>query len=123
MSPNSKRVTTPKGRISDPRPSPKPGAPPQKFWLKLLPKEINSIYWPKNMYWRKPGERFVRPVRWLVAMLDDAGIPWSLTESEREARRGDTAFIGRRLGRHRSCRLLMSSALEKAKVIGREQSD
>ena len=27
------------------------------------------------MYWRKPSERFVRPVRWLVAMLDAEVIP------------------------------------------------
>jgi len=40
-----------------------------------LPKELSSIYWPKNMYWRKPSERFVRPVRWLVAMLDGDTIP------------------------------------------------
>jgi glycyl-tRNA synthetase beta chain len=40
-----------------------------------LPKEIATIYWPKNMYWRKPTERFVRPVRWLVAMLDAEAIP------------------------------------------------
>jgi glycyl-tRNA synthetase beta chain len=42
----------------------------------LLPKEIAAIYWAKNMYWRagKP-ERFVRPVRWLVAMLDDEVVP------------------------------------------------
>jgi glycyl-tRNA synthetase beta chain len=35
-----------------------------------LPKELAGIYWAKNMYWR-PGkpERFVRPVRWMVAML------------------------------------------------------
>ncbi len=41
----------------------------------LLPKELNAIYWPKTMYWRKPSERFVRPVRWLVAMLDEQVIP------------------------------------------------
>jgi glycyl-tRNA synthetase beta chain len=42
----------------------------------LLPKEIASIYWAKNMYWRagKP-ERFVRPVRWIVAMLDGKVVP------------------------------------------------
>ncbi len=40
-----------------------------------LPKELSSIYWPKSMYWRKPHERFVRPVRWLVAMLDEETIP------------------------------------------------
>jgi glycyl-tRNA synthetase beta chain len=41
-----------------------------------LPKEVLSLYWAKNMYWRagKP-ERFVRPVRWLVALLDDAIVP------------------------------------------------
>ncbi|MGA8271859.1 MAG: glycine--tRNA ligase subunit beta, partial [Candidatus Sulfotelmatobacter sp.] len=40
-----------------------------------LPKELAAIYWPKNMYWRKTSERFVRPVRWLVAMLDGDVIP------------------------------------------------
>ncbi len=41
-----------------------------------LPKEVLSIYWAKNMYWRagKP-ERFVRPVRWLVALLDAEILP------------------------------------------------
>ncbi len=44
-----------------------------------LPKEIAGIYWPKNMYWRegKP-ERFVRPIRWLVAILDDQVVPLEL---------------------------------------------
>jgi len=42
----------------------------------LVPKEIAALYWAKNMYWR-PGkpERFVRPVRWLVALLDDEIVP------------------------------------------------
>ena len=41
-----------------------------------LPKELAALYWPKNMYWRagKP-ERFVRPVKWLVAVLDHAIVP------------------------------------------------
>ena len=41
-----------------------------------LPKEVLTLYWAKNMYWRagKP-ERFVRPVRWVVAMLDSAIVP------------------------------------------------
>jgi glycyl-tRNA synthetase beta chain len=41
-----------------------------------LPKEVLALYWAKNMYWRagKP-ERFVRPVRWLVALLDSAIVP------------------------------------------------
>jgi glycyl-tRNA synthetase beta chain len=41
-----------------------------------LPKEVLSLYWAKNMYWRagKP-ERFVRPLRWVVALLDAAVVP------------------------------------------------
>ncbi len=41
-----------------------------------LPKELTGIYWAKNMYWRagKP-ERFVRPVRWMIALLGDQVVP------------------------------------------------
>jgi glycyl-tRNA synthetase beta chain len=41
-----------------------------------LPREALGLYWAKNMYWRegKP-ERFVRPVRWVVAMLDSTLVP------------------------------------------------
>jgi glycyl-tRNA synthetase beta chain len=41
-----------------------------------LPKEVLGLYWAKNMYWRagKP-ERFVRPIRWIVALLDAAVVP------------------------------------------------
>jgi glycyl-tRNA synthetase beta chain len=41
-----------------------------------MPKELGGIYWAKNMYWR-PGkpERFVRPVRWMVALLGGEIVP------------------------------------------------
>ncbi len=42
-----------------------------------LPACVAGLSWPKNMYWRegKP-ERFVRPVRWLVALLDSEILPF-----------------------------------------------
>ncbi len=42
-----------------------------------LPACVGGLPWPKNMYWRegKP-ERFVRPVRWLVALLDAEIVPF-----------------------------------------------
>jgi glycyl-tRNA synthetase beta chain len=41
-----------------------------------LPGELGKIYWAKSMYWR-PGkpERFVRPVRWMLALLDGTVVP------------------------------------------------
>ncbi|HEX3106026.1 MAG TPA: glycine--tRNA ligase subunit beta, partial [Terriglobales bacterium] len=69
------KVTTPKGEYLTASVTNK-GKPAAQLLAELLPKEIASIYWPKNMYWRagKP-ERFVRPVRWIVAMLDGEVIP------------------------------------------------
>jgi glycyl-tRNA synthetase beta chain len=52
------------------------GVPASQVLAADLPKEVLAIYWAKNMYWRagKP-ERFVRPVRWIVALLDSAVVP------------------------------------------------
>jgi len=68
------RVTTSKGEYLAAKIT-KKGRQATEVLSELLPKEINSIYWPKNMYWRKPSEKFVRPVRWLVALLDREVIP------------------------------------------------
>jgi len=68
------RVTTSKGEYLAAKIT-KKGRPATEVLSELLPKEINSIYWPKNMYWRKPSEKFVRPVRWLVALLGSEVIP------------------------------------------------
>src|SRR6202522_3828251 len=67
------RVTTSKGEYLAAKIT-KKGRQATEVLSELLPKEINSIYWPKNMYWRKPSEKFVRPVRWLVALLDTSVI-------------------------------------------------
>ena len=68
------RVTTPKGEYLGATVA-RTGRAAAEILAEALPKEITSLYWPKNMYWRKRGEVFVRPVRWLVAMLDDAVVP------------------------------------------------
>src|SRR5256885_8029043 len=68
------RVSSPKGEYIAAKVT-KKGRTAAEILAEGLPKEISAIYWPKNMYWRKPSERFVRPVRWLVAMLDGDTIP------------------------------------------------
>lgn len=56
------KVTTPKGEYLSAEVT-KKGRSASEILAELLPKEINSVYWPKNMYWRQPNEKFVRPVR------------------------------------------------------------
>jgi glycyl-tRNA synthetase beta chain len=52
------------------------GRPAGAVLAEMLPREIAGLYWAKSMYWRadKP-ERFVRPVRWLLALLDAEVVP------------------------------------------------
>ncbi len=71
------KVTTPKGEYLAATVTRK-GRSAGEILAESLPKEIASLYWPKNMYWRKRGEVFVRPVRWLVAMLDEQVVPMEL---------------------------------------------
>src|SRR5205807_1460928 len=43
------------------------------------PPAILAIQWPKTMYWSaKNGPRFIRPIRWIVALLDDQVIPFEI---------------------------------------------
>jgi len=45
---------------------------------KTLPGDI-LIQWPKTMYWTgKNGPRFIRPIRWIVALLGDEVIPFEI---------------------------------------------
>ena len=51
--------------------------------LELLPAFltdiVESLSFPKNMRWADHDFRFVRPIRWLVALLDDKIIPIEIT--------------------------------------------
>src|SRR5271154_5289846 len=71
------KVSTPKGEYLAATVTRK-GRSAAEILRETLPKEISALYWPKNMYWRKRGEVFVRPVRWLVAMLDGEVVPLEL---------------------------------------------
>ena len=69
------KVTTPKGEYLAATVQ-KKGRPAAEILAESLPKEIAGIYWAKSMYWRgKSAERFVRPVRWLVSLLDGEVVP------------------------------------------------
>jgi len=69
------KVSSPKGEYLAAKVL-KKGREASALLAELLPKEVGSIYWAKNMYWRgKSAERFVRPLRWMVALLDGKVVP------------------------------------------------
>ncbi len=55
------------------------GRPVRDLLAESLPASILGIQWPKTMYWgAKGGPRFIRPIRWIVALLDDEIIPFEI---------------------------------------------
>ena len=116
------KITTPKGEYLTARVT-KKGRAAAEILAENLPKELSSIYWPKNMYWRKPGERFVRPVRWLVAMLDGEAIPLEFdgifagntSRGHRILSHGEVTISGAGSG--------YIDALRSAKVLGRTERE
>jgi glycyl-tRNA synthetase beta chain len=57
-----------------------PGRPVRDILAETLAATILGIQWPKTMYWTggKTGPRFIRPIRWILALLDDQVIPFEL---------------------------------------------
>jgi glycyl-tRNA synthetase beta chain len=112
------RISTAKGEYLSAQVT-KKGRTASEVLTQLLPKELSSLYWPKSMYWRTPSERFVRPVRWLVAMLDDQVLPL-----EFDGIHAGNQSRGHRLLSGNSVRISVASeyvqALETAKVLSRE---
>ncbi|MDA0205354.1 MAG: glycine--tRNA ligase subunit beta [Acidobacteria bacterium] len=46
------------------------GRPTKDILAEVLPEVILSVYFPKTMYWgAKNGPRFIRPIRWIVALF------------------------------------------------------
>src|SRR5256714_810115 len=110
------KVQTPKGEYLTARITRK-GKSAAEVVAESLPRIISSIYWPKNMYWRSGApERFTRPVRWLVAMLDGQVVPLEFAGV-----RAGSRSRGHRLNRNAGVVIKSAanykSSLEKANVL------
>jgi glycyl-tRNA synthetase beta chain len=63
---------------------------------RALPQLILKIHFPKTMYWTgKGGPRFIRPIRWIVALLGSKVVPFELAG----VKSGNTTVGHRRLGK------------------------
>ena len=51
------------------------GVPAKDIITDMLPQLITGLNFPKSMHWGNLDAKFVRPVRWLVALLDEDVIP------------------------------------------------
>jgi glycyl-tRNA synthetase beta chain len=54
------------------------GAATIELLARILPETIQAIPFPKSMRWGEGDLRFVRPIHWVVALLDGDVVPFSL---------------------------------------------
>ncbi len=60
------------------------GKPAQEILEDILPRAVAEIPWPRSMYWTgASGLRFIRPIRWVVALL--GGKPLRVTLGDAKA--------------------------------------
>jgi glycyl-tRNA synthetase beta chain len=56
-----------------------PGRTTREILAGALPDIVAKIYFPKTMYWTgKNGPRFIRPIRWIVALLGSDVVPFEI---------------------------------------------
>jgi glycyl-tRNA synthetase beta chain len=68
---------TPKGEYLAARQT-KLGRSTDQILNELLPRAIHDLYWPKTMTWTGlEGARFIRPIRWMVGLLDGKPLKFS----------------------------------------------
>jgi len=74
------------------------GRPTAEVLAETLPQLILKTPFPKTMYWPgKGGSRFIRPIRWIVALLGDRVIPFEIAG----VRSGSESSGHRKLGASR----------------------
>jgi glycyl-tRNA synthetase beta chain len=73
------------------------GEPAEKILAKTLPDAIREISWHRSMYWTGVrGARFIRPIRWIVALLDGKVVHCSYADVTAGNRSDGHRFLGKR---------------------------
>ena len=85
-----------------------PGRPASEILREALPRVIQEIPWPKNMRWSASASavgsatgtgggapRFIRPVRWIVALLGGHVVPFIFGEVRAGNKTSGHRFLGR----------------------------
>ena len=52
------------------------GRPTGALLADLLPQALAAVSWPKSMRWDESGGRWIRPIRSILCLLDDAVVPF-----------------------------------------------
>jgi glycyl-tRNA synthetase beta chain len=89
-------ISTPKGEYLAAKQS-IAGEPARHVLARVLPECIRELSWPRSMYWTTAeSPRFIRPIRWIVAVLDGAVVPFALADVRSGNRTDGHRFLGKK---------------------------
>ena len=89
-------VNTPKGEYVSAKQVVE-GRPASKILAEILPQTIQEISWPRSMYWTGAhGPRFIRPIRWIAAILNGKVVSFSFAGVNAGNRTDGHRFLGKR---------------------------
>ncbi len=63
----------------------------------LLRGLVEGLSFPKSMYWSDPGVRFARPIRWILALADDAVVPFEYGDVRSGRTTSGHRFMGQKV--------------------------
>ena len=87
-------VQTPKGEYLAAK-NIKLGRATEHLLADILPRILHDLYWPKTMTWTGlSGARFIRPIRWMLALLDGKPLKFSYGGIEAGSVTRGHRFIG-----------------------------
>jgi glycyl-tRNA synthetase beta chain len=73
------------------------GRTAEEVLTNVLPEAIREISWPRSMIWtRAQSPRFIRPIRWIVALLDGKVVPFSYADVQAGNHTDGHRFLGKR---------------------------
>src|SRR5216683_7213173 len=73
-----------------------PGRPAKDILEEVLPLAVKEIPWPRSMYWTgATGLHFIRPIRWVVALLDGTALRLTLGDAAAGKLSAGHRFLGK----------------------------
>ncbi len=73
-----------------------PGMPTAEVLPEVMERIVRSLSFPKTMYWHWKGLRFARPIRWILCLLDEAVVDFSVEGIRSGRRTRGHRFMGKR---------------------------
>lgn len=73
-----------------------PGRPTAEVLPEVMERIVRSLSFPKTMYWHWKGLRFARPIRWILCLLDEAVVDFSVEGIRSGRRTRGHRFMGKR---------------------------